>query len=147
MKKTNSILLSKHILSALCSVPSIYTKLTEYNDGGVKKTSKAARIFPIVTEESTRFPFICTKRLSIVPTKTKDGILVDNVSYEIAVIDDDYATCVDIANDVRNALDGAAYFKSDQIKVREITFDAITEYYEGNAYVQAMQFTFKVDAI
>lgn len=65
------------------------------------------KIFPLIADENTTFPFIVYKRTSISPAYTKDRFSVnDTATVEIFIASDKYYETVEIADSVRTALVG-----------------------------------------
>ena len=63
------------------------------------------RVYPIVAENGTRYPFIIYTRDSVAPhALTKDGYAEDEVTVTVKVVSDEYADAVDYAQKVREAL-------------------------------------------
>ncbi len=65
------------------------------------------KIFPLISEQNTTFPFIVYRRTGIIPAYTKDRYSVnDSVTVEIIVASEKYNESVEIADLVRLALEG-----------------------------------------
>ncbi len=65
------------------------------------------KIFPLISEQNTTFPFIVYKRTGIIPAYTKDRYSAnDSVTVEIVVASEKYNESVEIADLVRLALEG-----------------------------------------
>lgn len=140
---TNAILLTKYIKDALESDSELRRLVSQYKDqntGALK--SMSPRIFPLVTERDTLFPFIIIERNNLFPFTTKDGTYNDKVSVLINVVSDRYEESLIIANNVRNLIENNKYRKKGEIYVESIRLESVTEYYEELAYVQQMNFEF-----
>jgi hypothetical protein len=65
------------------------------------------KVFPLIANNATTYPFIVYKRTNIVPAYTKDRYSAnDAVTVDIVVASDKYNDTVDIADLVRLALEG-----------------------------------------
>jgi hypothetical protein len=62
------------------------------------------KIYPLVADVGTTFPFIVYKKSSYVPEYTKDGISKKNAIVEITIASDNYKQGVDIADKVFKAI-------------------------------------------
>ena len=101
----------------------------------------ANKIFPLIANPDTTFPFIVYSRTNLIPTYTKD-LLTDNlVSFVVIVVSDNYVQSLNIANAVRHSLEGYRYQDND-IKIYPIKFDSITEETMEDAYIQRLSFSF-----
>lgn len=98
------------------------------------------KLFPLVAEESTTFPFIIYRKTNIQTDYTKDGKAFDVVDFSITVIANDYITTVDICERIREIIElkRNSYF-------RLIHLSNVTEDYIDNAYIQELQFTAKIN--
>ena len=74
---------------------------------------------------------------------SKDGIYEDTVTMEIIVVSDKYSVGVDLATRIRKLLERqtATY---DNLEINDGHIILATEEFSNNAYVQRMQFEFKV---
>ena len=97
------------------------------------------KIYPLVAEESTTFPFVIFKKNNVNTEYSKDGSVRDSVSFSVTAIAVDYITTVDIAERVRELLECK---RSDYFS--KITLEGVIEDYVDNAYVQELTFTAKI---
>ena len=97
------------------------------------------KIYPLVAEESTTFPFVIFRKNNVNTEYSKDGSVRDSVSFSVTAIAVDYITTIDIAERVRELLENKRnnYFN-------RITLESVTEDYMDNAYVQELTFTAKI---
>ena len=105
------------------------------------------RVYPIVAENGTRYPFIIYTRDSVTPhALTKDGYSEDEVAVTVKVVSDKYTDAVDYAQRVREALvydwTTISYNQSDLTS--QCTFTNAYESWEDGAYVQTLTFTMLV---
>ena len=88
------------------------------------------KVFPLVANAGTTFPFIVYRRNGYRPYSNKD--YTDEVAYiELAVLSDNYIDGVQVADAVGNALDG----KETQT-IDEIVIENASEEYNNDTYVQ-----------
>lgn len=123
------IQLSKLIYQILCSVDEITNIVGE-------------NIFPLIAEADTQFPFIVYKRTNITPSYTKDFLAYDIVDYEIVCVSDKYSQTIDLADLVRDTIEG---LHNTQLLSSVVTY--VTEDFLTDCYVQRIGFQFKVKGI
>lgn len=97
------------------------------------------KIYPLVAEESTTFPFIIFRKNNIQTEYTKDGRTFDIVDFSVTVVANDYITTVDVSERVRELIE---LYRNDYFK--QIHLTNVTEDYIDNAYIQELQFTAKI---
>lgn len=103
------------------------------------------KVFPIIAEPETDFPFITYSRSNIyVVNQSKDGWFNDEASFNIQIIDEDYMQSCHIANLVRQLFENNAITGSD-MKVYNIRMTGISEMWSENAYVQSLTFSCSID--
>lgn len=128
----NSILIGKLIYERLSSNP----ELKEYvND----------KIFPLIAEQETTFPYIAFSKDSITPYYTKGGNYEDTVSVQIIVASADYLESLNIANIVRKIFECRLY-SCDELRITESRLSSVSEAYDdnANAFIQRLIFNFKI---
>lgn len=94
------------------------------------------RIFPIVADVETNYPFIVIKRNSLTVNYTKDILLLDENLLTFSILAEDYEKAVNIAELVRITLENK---KTDFIKDCRIT--NVSDSY-NNIFV--IEITFKI---
>lgn len=88
------------------------------------------KVFPLVANAGTTFPFIVYRRNGYRPYSNKD--YTDEVAYiELAVLSDNYIDGVQVADAVGNALDD----KETQT-IDEIVIENASEEYNSDTYIQ-----------
>lgn len=105
------------------------------------------RVYPIVAENGTRYPFIIYTRDSVTPhALTKDGYAEDEVAVTVKVVSDKYTDAVDYAQRVREALvyDWTTISYNQSELTSQCTFTGAYESWEDGAYVQTLTFTMLV---
>ena len=101
---TNSLLITKYIRTILNQNAELMKKIP------------IKRFFPIDAKQGTKFPFAVISRTGMIDTQSKDGIYEDTVTVSIIVVDDNYYGSLDIANEIRNWLEGHSY-KDETINI------------------------------
>lgn len=98
------------------------------------------RVYPIIADEGTTFPFIVYRRATGYSQSTKDGIYSVTATIEVKVAADDYPTSVEWADKVIKAMEGAKGTIKDYkiINIRMVDSD---ENYTENAFVQTLRFS------
>lgn len=94
------------------------------------KNAVDTKVFPLIANAGTTFPFIVYRRSSYSPISNKD-VLNESVYIEIAIICNNYEQSVSIANDVADAL---IHYESDNIE--EIKVTNISEEFISDSFVQ-----------
>ena len=98
------------------------------------------RIYPIVAPDNTKFPFIVyTRANAYTATITKDGFLGDKGAFQISVASDTYTQSIEIANDVRKALENTD-ISSDDLVIGEIRMTSAAESFSDDTYIQTLFF-------
>lgn len=88
------------------------------------------KIFPLIANEGTDFPFLVYRRASYVPENTKD-YEDEKVTIEIVIAANTYVESLDIANSVADALNG----KEDDL-ISDITIQNLYEDYADDTFLQ-----------
>lgn len=99
------------------------------------------KIYPLIADEGTTFPFIIYKRTRLAPESTKDNTN-ENVSVEINIASSNYSESIDLAIKVRKALEHKKGTYSD-IAIEDIVIDDATEDYIEDTFIQTL--TFKIE--
>ena len=94
-----------------------------------------SKIYPIIAEKETTYPFIVYKRSNIIPDYTKDFHFKDEVIIDIICVSDNYSESVDIASMVRDILEDKRFADIESIKLESADEDFIDD-----AYVQTLSF-------
>ena len=112
---------------------------------GLIKLVPAASIYPIDAKLSSSIPFIVVERSSIIPGYSKDGNFEDEINVIIHVVATTYESSVDIATEVREALELNEYEDEDGTYISLIELASVNESLLDNAgktvYTQELQFT------
>lgn len=99
------------------------------------------KIYPLIADEGTTFPFIIYKRTGLTPESTKDNTN-ENVSVEINIASSNYSESIDLAIKVRKALEHKKGTYSD-IAIEDIVIDDATEDYIEDTFIETL--TFKIE--
>ena len=100
------------------------------------------KIFPLIANADTTFPFIVYSRNNITPLYTKDYLTDNTVVFTIIVVSDEYVQSLELANAVRHSLEGYRY-TDEVISIAPIKLQSIIEETIEDAYIQRMTFIFK----
>lgn len=93
------------------------------------------KIYPIVAEESTTFPFIVIKRTNIATEYCKDGKVNDRCDFTVTIAANNYAESVAIAEQVRKLIE---LKRNDYFNL--IHLWSVSEDYIDNTYIQELTF-------
>lgn len=105
---------------------------------GLSKTDVKSKIYPLIADEGTTFPFIIYRRNSITPESDKD-YTNDSAYIQIMIAANNYAESVDLAEKVRTSL----IHKNGTIQtipVEDITLEDGSEEFIDNTFVQNLIF-------
>lgn len=94
------------------------------------KNAVDTKVFPLIANAGTTFPFIVYRRSSYSPKSDKD-VLNETVYMEIAIICNNYEQSVSIANDVADVL-----IQYESGTVEEIKVTNISEEFISDSFVQ-----------
>lgn len=123
----NSLLITKYIRTILAE------------DTELMKKIPIDKFFPIDAKQGTRFPFCVIVRTGMQDNTTKDGIYEDVITVSLIVVDDNYINSIEIANEIRNWLEGHT-FKDDTIYIRRMRLSSCAESYYNDAFIQDLTF-------
>lgn len=106
-------------------------------------TRRVTKIFPVV-EASAELPYITYRRTQFesIPTKSTHHV-ADTVSIEVLCYTAKYTEGVELAEAVRNVLDGAQK-EGDDICMRSCSLVAGEEAWQNDAYIQQLEFSVKI---
>lgn len=123
----------------------IYARLSQ--DSTLAGLIGQNKVFPIVAENETEFPFVVYTRTGVSPSNaTKDGFPEDKVTFQVSVCSNSYNESLDVADKVRELLE-IKTIASDELAMIETYMTGITEAYDSNTYIQQMQFTTRVQNV
>lgn len=102
------------------------------------------KVFPLIADQGTEFPFIVYRRNSITPAATKDRMIYkDDTQLEIIVASSTYAGGIEIAEQVRAKLENLrGNFNGIQINDTELI--SADESFSEDAFIQKLIFSFEI---
>ena len=119
---------------------TVYKLLSENQD---IKNKVGNKIFPLIANLETTFPFIVYSRNSVVPEYTKGGIVEDIINLEIICVSTSYIESIEIANLVRRTLEMVRY-KDDDMIINQCRLLDVAENYQDDAYTQTLIFEIRI---
>lgn len=128
----NSLLIGKYI----------YKLLSE--DEGLSGLVTPKKIFPLIANADTTYPFVVYSRTGLSVQNCKDGLVEDTVEMQIIAVSDNYVESLEVANQIRKTLELRRY-KDDDIQIRECKLTSVYEEYMEDAFIQRMNFTIKLN--
>ena len=108
----NSLLVGKYI----------YRMLSEDEVLSGKVTSR--KIFPLVANVDTTYPFIVYSRTGLTVEYCKDGTVEDTVDFLILSVSDNYVESLEVANQIRSILERKRY-KDEDISIYDIRLASV----------------------
>lgn len=128
----NSLLIGKYI----------YKLLSE--EEGLSGLVTPKKIFPLIANADTTYPFVVYSRTGLSVQYCKDGLVEDTVEMQIIAVSDNYVESLEVANQIRKTLELRRY-KDDDIQIRECKLTSVYEEYMEDAFIQRMNFTIKLN--
>lgn len=128
----NSLLIGKYI----------YKLLSE--EEGLSGLVTPKKIFPLIANADTTYPFVVYSRTGLSVQYCKDGLVEDTVEMQIIAVSDNYVESLEVANQIRKTLELRRY-KDDDIQIRECKITSVYEEYMEDAFIQRMNFTIKLN--
>lgn len=110
------------------------------SDPGVKAIT--GKVYPVATAEA-RLPYIVYRRLSLEAVAPKGCRPAAAADIEVLCFASGYAASVELAEAVREALDGAVAATGD-MAMRSCVLSDSEETWQDDAYVQRLVFTVKI---
>lgn len=104
-------------------------------DEKLKDTIGAKKVFPLIANQNTDFPYIVYERSSLQPDYTKDGNSQDTVYISLMIYSDDYESSINITNYIRELVEFNAFPDYD---ITEIYVQDIKESLEEFGYSQTL---------
>ena len=99
------------------------------------------KIFPLIAEADTDFPFVVFRRNGITPIYTKDWLTEERVTVDIVCASNKYFESVEVAQIVRYLIEG---YHDNSVRQTRLTY--ITEDFTNDCYAQRMTFEFSTNA-
>ena len=113
-------------VTGLSVISYLWDKITDNQD---LASVLEKRIFPLVAEEGTEYPYLIMKLESIQPAYSKDGRLYDNLTVSVSVFAKDYKTVVNTQELIRNLLESNSF-----------KLDSFNEDFNSDAYKQTVYY-------
>ena len=112
--------------------------MTDINIGRIiyPKLRQVAQTYPLVAENTTRFPFIIYRTTATRPQNTKDGIYDWVYDIEVNVVTDKYDQACELCN---QALDKLLELE----EVLDINISEVSEDFQEDAYIKQIQIIIK----
>lgn len=102
------------------------------------------KVYPLVADEGTTFPFIVYRRTGLQPTSTKDRYnYKEMASMEIIVAAENYTDSIQLAEKVKDILEHTRGTYND-IKVGEISLSESDEDYIEDTFIQRLNFNIEI---
>lgn len=98
------------------------------------------KIYPIIVEKDTNYPFIVYKRSNVIPDYTKDYHFKDDVIVDIICVSNHYVESVEIATLVRESLEDKRIGDINSIRLESADEDFIDD-----AYIQTLTFNLTIN--
>ena len=98
------------------------------------------KIYPIIVEKDTNYPFIVYKRSNVIPDYTKDYHFKDDVIVDIMCVSNHYVESVEIASLVRESLEDKRIGDINSIRLESADEDFIDD-----AYIQTLSFNLTIN--
>lgn len=98
------------------------------------------KIYPIIVEKDTNYPFIVYKRSNVIPDYTKDYHFKDDVIVDIICVSNHYVESVEIATLVRESLEDKRIGDINSIRLESADEDFIDD-----AYIQTLSFNLTIN--
>ena len=98
------------------------------------------KIYPIIVEKDTNYPFIVYKRSNVIPDYTKDYHFKDDVIVDIICVSNHYVESVEIASLVRESLEDKRIGDINSIRLESADEDFVDD-----AYIQTLSFNLTIN--
>lgn len=102
------------------------------------------KVYPLIASLNTSFPYIVFQRTST-PFSNKDNVYQDNVNIEIIAVSDNYDKSVELAELIRNELEGKRNITVEEFRIASIKLVDTSESYSNDAYLQSLTFNFRIN--
>lgn len=103
------------------------------------------KIYPLIADTGTTFPFIVYRRTGIEPSDSKDRFIYSEDTYvEVVIASDKYNESIEIADLVKDALQGKKGNYSG-INIHDIRMTNADEDYIEDTFIQNLTFNIKTN--
>jgi hypothetical protein len=114
------------------------------NDDQLSKMVTPKKIFPLVANADTTYPFIVYSRTSLRVDYCKEGISGNSVEFQIVAVSDNYVESLEVANRVRGVLELLRY-RDEGVYISECKLSSVSEEYMEDAFIQRLTFVIKTN--
>lgn len=104
----------------------------------------STKVFPIVAEDGTDYPFVTYRRTGLVSNNCKDGYYEDIVRVEIKAICATYIQSVQVINRIRELFE-CQHIEYENMTIEDTSIENASENYEYNAFTQTINLVFKIN--
>ena len=87
------------------------------------------KIFPIVADDGTTFPFILIKKSGMTTNYSKCGVINDVVNATIEVVDNNYSRAVELSEEIRNTIERNKFDNISNVEVVNVIEDYVSDSY------------------
>lgn len=87
------------------------------------------KIFPIVADDGTTFPFILIKKSGMTTNYSKCGAINDVVNATIEVIDNNYSRAVELSEEIRKTIERNKFKNISNVEVVNVIEDYVSDSY------------------
>lgn len=108
------------------------------------KSVVSNKVYPLVASLNTTFPYIVFQRTST-PYSSKDNVYQDSINIEIIAVSDNYDKSVELAELIRNELEGKRNITVEEFRIASIKLVDTSESYSNDAYLQSLTFNFRIN--
>lgn len=98
------------------------------------------KMYPLIANETTTFPFVIYRKSTMSFEYCKDGSVGDNLHVDIIVAAKQYDSSIEIAELIRGAVD-----KKKIDNIYSIRLNSVVEDYVDDAYIQQLTFDVKIE--
>lgn len=107
------------------------------------KALGVSKVFPIIVD-TAKLPYVCYQRTGLVATQVKAPAYKNNTAlFEVTAYAATYAQSLNLAEAIRQELDGAQGETEQGLKVWACYLTDCAETFDAGAYVQTLTFTLK----
>lgn len=94
------------------------------------------KVYPLIADQSTTYPFIIYRRAAIEPESNKD-MRGEQINVEVYIVTERYNTGIAIAEEVRKSVEGKKG-KFGDLTIEDIIITDASESFEDDAFVQTI---------
>ena len=121
-------------MSTLTIGKALYKILSDHT-GITDRVNK--KIYPLIADDNTSFPFIVYRRSGILEHETKDKMYGESVEVELVIVTDRYDESIVLAEMIKDIFESTRGI-IENIDIRKIQITDAEEEYSDNAFVQKL---------